>query len=207
MVYQNLSEQLLLKKCSNGDTRAFREIYHRYKEFVYAVVAARLDDGDDAKDITQDIFINLWTAREELGNTRDFKPYLYVLARNQVVSAYRRQNVRIKGEQYLYEQLNELQHSPEDHRVARELNSSITKVVEQLPETMRNCYNLSKNEGKKNGEIASMLNISEKTVRNNVSEALKRLRLTLRSSHPELLLLLIGCFLQCLCFVICLFLY
>jgi len=162
MGYQNLSDQLLLTKCSDGDRGAFREIYTRYKEFVFAVVAARLDDEDDAKDITQEIFINLWTARDRLTSLRDFKTYLYVLSRNQVVSAYRKQNTRIKGESYLLERLSEIEYSPEDHKLAVELNTSIVKTVEQLPETMRSCYQLSKNEGKENREIATILNISEK---------------------------------------------
>ncbi|HWZ14105.1 MAG TPA: sigma-70 family RNA polymerase sigma factor [Mucilaginibacter sp.] len=191
MIYQNLSDQLLLAKCSDGDKGAFREIYSRYKEFVFAVVVARLNDDDDAKDITQDIFINLWTAREKLAHLNEFKTYLYVLSRNQVVSAYRKQNVRIKGENYLSQRLSEIDHSAEDHRVASDLNGVIVKVVEQLPETMRNCYHLSKNEGKENGEIATILNISEKTVRNNVSEALKRLKLNLQNSYPELMLLML----------------
>jgi RNA polymerase sigma-70 factor (family 1) len=194
MVYQNLSDQLLLAKCSDGDKSAFREIYSRYKEFVFDVVVARLYDEDDAKDITQEIFVNLWTSREKLHSLRDFKTYLYVLSRNQVVSAYRKRNVRIKGESYLRQRLSEIEHSAEDHRFARELNVVIVKAVEQLPETMRNCYHLSKNEGKENGEIATILRISEKTVRNNVSEALKRLKLNLRNSHPELLLLVLLCF-------------
>ena len=187
MVYQNLSEQLLLTKCSDGDTAAFDEIYQRYKKFVFAVVKARLDDAEEARDTTQDIFINLWTCRQQLGDIKDFKTYLFVFSRNQVVSAYRKTNIRIKGENYLIEGIEQMEHSPEEHRMALELTFHIDEAIKQLPETMRNCYHLSKNEDKKNGEIADLLNISEKTVRNNVSEALKRLRLNLQSSHPELL--------------------
>ncbi|HEY9003561.1 MAG TPA: RNA polymerase sigma-70 factor [Mucilaginibacter sp.] len=191
MVYQNLSEELLLIKCGNDDAGAFREIYHRYKEFVYAVVAARVEDEDEAKDVVQDIFTNLWASRAGLHSLKDFKPWLYVLSRNQVISTYRRKNIRIRGEAYLLQQLSEIELSAEDRRLAKELNSTIDHVVGQLPETMRHCYNLSKNEGKRNGEIAGILNISEKTVRNNVSEALKRLKLKLQNSHPELLILLL----------------
>jgi RNA polymerase sigma-70 factor (family 1) len=189
MVYQNLSEQLLLTRCSEGDSDAFNEIYRRYKKFVFAVVSARLNDVEEARDITQDIFVNLWTCRKQVENIKDFKTYLYVFSRNQVVSAYRKKNVRLKGESYLIERINQMEHSPEEHRIAVELTYHIDKAVRQLPETMRNCYHLSKNEDKKNGEIAGMLNLSEKTVRNNVSEALKRLKLNLQSSHPELLIL------------------
>lgn len=192
MVYQNLSDQLLLAKCSAGDVDAYHELYHRYKHFVFQTVAARLADADDAKDMTQDIFIKLWTLRERLNGIDEIKPYLYALSRNQVISAYRKQNIRVKGEQLLVQGLQDIQYSAEDHRLASELHSDIQKLVSEMPETMRNCYHLSKNEGRKNGEIATLLNISEKTVRNNVSEALKQLRLTLRQTHPELMIVIVS---------------
>jgi RNA polymerase sigma-70 factor (family 1) len=191
MIYKNLSEQLLLTKCGDGDTLAFRELYQQYKSFVFGVVYARLNSREDALDITQDIFVSLWTNRQQLRRIKDFKVYLYVFSRNHVISAYRKKNIRIKGESYLVEQIDQLSYSAEDHRLANELTSHIDQFVDQLPETMRSCYSLSKNEGKKNGEIADLLNISEKTVRNNVSEALKRLRLSLQNSHPELLTLFV----------------
>jgi RNA polymerase sigma-70 factor (ECF subfamily) len=194
MIYQNLSDQLLLNRCSEGDAEAFHEIYGRYKAFVYAVVSARLEHAEEARDITQDIFLNVWSGRGQLDEIRDLKTYLYVVSRNQVVSAYRRNNFRIKNESFLIQRLDHLEHSAEDHHLAHELHVSINKVIEQLPETMRHCYHLSKNEGKRNGEIAGILNISEKTVRNNVSEALKRLRLNLQATHPELLLFAAICF-------------
>lgn len=182
------AEQNLLAKCSSGDADAFREIYQQYKRYVFNIVNARLADTDDALDVTQDIFINLWTSRDQLANIREFKTYLYVFSRNQVITAYRKKNIRLKGESYLTEKLDEqLEPSAEDHRFARELTFHIDSTVSQFPETMRYCYQLSKNEGKKNTEIAEILNISEKTVRNNVSEALKRLKLNLRGSYSELL--------------------
>jgi RNA polymerase sigma-70 factor (ECF subfamily) len=187
MIYKNLSEQLLLTKCGDGDTFAFRELYQQYKSFVFGVVYARLNSKEDARDVTQDIFISLWTNREQLHQIRDFKVYLYVFSRNHVITAYRKKNIRIKGESYLIDQIEQLSYSAEEYRFANELTSHIDQFVDQLPATMRSCYFLSKNEGKKNGEIADILNISEKTVRNNVSEALKRLKLSLRSRHPELL--------------------
>jgi RNA polymerase sigma-70 factor (family 1) len=192
MVYQNLTEPALLNRSSANDTEAFQVLYDNFKEFVFAIVSARVDDTDDALDITQDIFISLWENRKQLACIRDFKTYLYVYSRNQVVSAYRKKNIRLNGETYLFERIDGLEHSTEDHLIARELTLSIDSVVSQLPETMRNCYQLSKSDGKTNHEIAAILSISEKTVRNNISEALKRLRFYLQRNNPELFILLIA---------------
>lgn len=192
MVYQDLPEQVLLNKCSNNDTVAFQAIYDHFKAFVFGIVNARIDDRDDALDVTQDIFISLWENRKQLAGIKDFKTYLYVYSRNQVVSAYRKKNIRLKGETYLLEKLDQIEHSSEEHLFARELTTSIDNAVGQLPETMRNCYTLSKGEGKNNNEIADILQISEKTVRNNVSEALKRLRFYLQRNNPEMFLLVLS---------------
>jgi RNA polymerase sigma factor (sigma-70 family) len=90
MIYQDLPEQVLLNKCSNNDTIAFQAIYDHFKAFVFGIVNARIGDRDDALDVTQDIFISLWENRKQLAGIRDFKTYLYVYSRNQVISAYRK---------------------------------------------------------------------------------------------------------------------
>jgi RNA polymerase sigma-70 factor (family 1) len=187
----NLPEQLLLQRSSEGDAAAFHELYQLHKRDVFLMVNMRLPDIDDAKDVVQDIFVELWLKREMLLAIRDFKPYLYVLARNQVITAYRRKHVQLRNEGLLFEGLNTLDHSAEDNAIAKELYNQINLMVEALPETTRKCYHLSKNEGKRNQEIADLLNISEKTVRNNLSEALKRLKSALSQTHPELLALLV----------------
>jgi len=187
----NLPEQLLLQRSSDGDAAAFHELYQLHKRDVFTLVNMRLPDTEDAKDVVQEIFIELWLKKDMLSAIRDFKPYLYVLARNQVITAYRRKNVQLKNEGLLFEGLNTLDHSAEDNAIAKELYEQINLIVEALPETTRKCYHLSKNEGKRNGEIADLLNISEKTVRNNLSEALKRLKSALSQTHPELLALLV----------------
>jgi RNA polymerase sigma-70 factor (family 1) len=191
MMETNLPEQLLLQRSSEGDADAFHQLYQLHKRDVFNLVHMRLPDIEDAKDVVQDIFIDLWLKKEALQAIRDIKPYLYVLARNQVITAYRRKNVQLRNESLLFEGLNTMDHSAEDNTIAKELYAQINEIVEQLPETTRQCYHLSKNEGKRNGEIADLLNISEKTVRNNLSEALKRLKSHLSQSHPELLALLV----------------
>lgn len=173
------------------DRDLFQEFYEEHKKSVFAIVNLRIPDLDDAKDVVQEIFMELWLKRDMLSDVRDIKPYLYVTSRNHVISAIRRKNIQLKNETLLLDGLNTLDHSAEEGTMAKELFQQINDIVGKLPETTRQCYILSKNEGKRNGEIADLLNISEKTVRNNISEALKRLRITLKETHPEMLALLV----------------
>ena len=169
------------------DKELFHEFYQQHKRNVFATVSLRIPDVEEAKDVVQEVFMELWLKRETLHTIRDLQPYIYVLTRNHVVSAFRKKNLQMRNEGLLLEGLNTLDHSAEDNTIAKELTQQIDVIVGKFPETTRQCYHLSKNEGKRNGEIADMLNISEKTVRNNISEALKRLKMNLKDTHPEML--------------------
>ena len=92
----NLPEQLLLQRSNDGDVAAFHELYQLHNRDVFTQVNMRLPDNEDAKDVVQDIFIELWLKKEILSSISDIKPYLYVLARNQVITAYRGKNVQLK---------------------------------------------------------------------------------------------------------------
>ncbi|SEB04079.1 RNA polymerase sigma factor [Pedobacter hartonius] len=181
----------LLRLTGENDHVAFRQLYERYMQTVYMMVKRRVPDVEEAKDITQEIFIHLWNKRNELALLRNFDTWLYAIIRNKVISAYRRNSVKLQGEQFLIQGIEKLDWDAEDQIIAKELDQKIDNILSGLPETTRNCYQLSKKEGKKINEIAGMLNLSERTVRNNISEALRRLRVNLNGHYPELLALII----------------
>jgi len=176
------------------DKDLFQQFYQEHKKSVFAIVNLRISDLEDAKDVVQEIFLELWLKRDQLADIKEIKTYIYVVARNHVISAFRKKDIQLRNEGLLLQGLNTLDHSAEDNTMAKELVQQINSIVQNLPDTTRQCYHLSKNEGKRNGEIADLLDISEKTVRNNISEALKRLKSNLKASHPELLALLVFLF-------------
>jgi RNA polymerase sigma-70 factor (family 1) len=187
MTSLSLEELLILIK--NGNPHAFKELYNRYKESVFLMVYRRVRDEDESKDIVQEIFLKLWLGRESLVELKNLDYYLFGTARNKVISHYRKKELVLKGENSLLSQLDYFESSADKDILMDELNSKIKEVVDSLPPTMKACYQLSRSEGKKIKEIASNLNLSEQTVRNNVSEALRRLRLSLNRGYPELMLL------------------
>ena len=150
-----------------------------------------LRDEEESKDIVQEIFLKLWVGRESLVELDNLDYYLFGAARNKIISHYRKKEVQLRAEDSLIAQLDRLESSADQDILMDELNSKIQEVVDRLPSTMKACYQLSRSEGKKIKEIASYLNLSEQTVRNNISEALRRLRLGLNHSYPELMLLVV----------------
>jgi RNA polymerase sigma factor (sigma-70 family) len=139
----SLSDLLLFIKA--GDADAFRELYHRYKEKTYWIIYRRLGNEEEAKDMVQEIFLSLWTGRERLAGLEILDTYLYGMARNKIISLYRKKHIKFKGEHYLYSQTEQLDASADEYLIARELNDKVEDVVSRLPATMRACFQLNKN--------------------------------------------------------------
>lgn len=187
---KSLSLHEILTLTSNGDTGSFRELFNRYHEKIFVQINKRLHDADEAKDVAQEVFLYLWINRGKLPSLEDFDSYLYVVVRNKVISFFRKNTSRIAGEKFLLDGIYQLECSSEEITLAKELKHHIEEAVNELPVTMKNCFHLSRTEGKKNSEIAMELNISEQTVKNNISEALKRIRSSLGREYSELFFLL-----------------
>ncbi len=81
---QTSNDQLLLQQLQNSDVAAFDALYDKYWKLVYSAAYKRLKDENYAKDITQDIFLQLWHRRHEL-KIEHLPAYLYTSVRNNVL--------------------------------------------------------------------------------------------------------------------------
>jgi RNA polymerase sigma-70 factor (family 1) len=178
-VYSNLSDQELIILLKEGDQLAFTEVYDRYKGPLYIHAFNLLRDREEAKDILQQIFAALWTGRKDFVLKSQLSGYLYTAVRNQIFKLIAHKQVASK---YITS-LAEFGTSGEcitDHLVREnQLLAIIEKEIAGLPEKMREIFELSRKEGFSHKEIAAQLNVSEKTVRNQVNNALKILRVKL----------------------------
>lgn len=176
---------------SSGDEKAFAGLYDRYWEPLFGYVMRVLQDKDDSMDVVQDTFVTVWQQRTTLGNVQSFKAYIYSIARYKALR-YIRMNIRKRD--YLSSLLNFLQaheESPEDQLITGELQSIINAEVENLPPKMREVFLLSREQHLSYREIAAKLNISDKTVKKQISNSLKLIRMKMEGDAPSALLLLI----------------
>jgi RNA polymerase sigma-70 factor (family 1) len=174
-----LSDIELLAFLKEGDQRAYAEIYSRYKGPLYIHAFNLLRDREEAKDVLQQVFLNLWVNRETIEVKSHLAGYLYATVRNSIFKIIAHQGVETK---YL-SSLADFATKGEcltDHR-AREnqLWAIIDEEVSNLPEKMRIVFELSRKANLSHKEIATQLGISEKTVKNQVNGALKVLRVKL----------------------------
>ena len=174
--FSNLELQHLLVL---GDAYAFTEIYDRYKGVLYQHSLNMLEDRDEAKDVLQELFSNLWANRESMQIKSNLSGYLYVGIRNRVLNLIAHKQVQAQYISSLGDFINKGEFIT-DYRVReRQLAGVIEKEIDSLPAKMRQVFQLSRMSNLSHKEIAEELSVSEQTVRTQVRNALRILRVKL----------------------------
>lgn len=174
------SELLNLLK-QEGDTFAFEEIYNRYWDKLYGAAYKRIRSNEIAEELVQDLFTDMWTRRKTLIINTLLPIYLLTAIRYRVINYMHKEMVKNSYEQKVILTANNFDNSTEEIVIASDLNSQIQTQVELLPIKCREVFELSRKEHKSNKEIAQCLGISEKTVENHITRALRQLRTCLNS--------------------------
>lgn len=176
VAYHNLSDSQLAQLLRQGERYAFDEIYHRYWKLLYRKAYYLLSEQEVCEDLIQDIFAYLWLKREK-HQIENLSAYLNAILKFKIASIFRKVKVVSK---YL-QQLPEQDKSPDPvlEIELRNLQTIISDFTSNLPERCQMIFKLSRFEGLSNKAIAEKMQVSEKTVENQISIALKKLRLSL----------------------------
>jgi RNA polymerase sigma-70 factor (family 1) len=174
--YSKFTDEQLVAFLKNGDDRAFAEIYRRYADKLAGFAASKLFNLDDARDILHDIFVKLWENRGEIHITANLQSYLFAIVRHRIIDKIRKNVTREEYAAVRQSLANVFSESLEEEIEARELKAAINKSLDQLSPRVKEVYKLSREEGLSNREIAEKLNVSEQTVKNQLTTALKHLR-------------------------------
>ncbi|ERJ60408.1 RNA polymerase sigma-70 factor [Sphingobacterium paucimobilis] len=170
----------------------FETLYDEYWEKLFKQIIRILPDEDDAIDVVQQTFVDLWAIRERIPQIKSLKSFLFIMARN---LAFRQLKERLKNEQYRAYYASHYDTSPlvtEQQMDFKELNTILESHINQLPEKMKEVFLLSRKSNLSYLEIAKQLNISDKTVKKQINNALKILKLKIDDDYiPYLLLILI----------------
>jgi RNA polymerase sigma-70 factor (family 1) len=188
-VYTNLTDEQLIILIKKDDQQAFAQIYNRYAESLAGFAASKLYSLDDARDIIHDLFVKLWESRGEVYISSNLKSYLFSIVRHRIIDKIRRNITREEYASMVQSLIVPSHDSAEKQVEAKELQESIEKSLNQLPPRVKEIYKLSRDEGLTNHEIAEKLNLSEQTVKNQLSAALKHLRGSLSSISTFIVML------------------
>ncbi len=167
------NEKDILKRISLGDENAFRELFRYYYPRAEVFLGKVIYSREDVRDIAQNVFIRVWLMRAVLPEINSFGAYLYRMCRNAAVDYMRSRGVSVP----LPDDFDVVSDSTADQFAdARETEMRISRSVASLPGKRRKIFIMSRVEGLSNAEIAARLNISPKTVENQITLALRQLR-------------------------------
>lgn len=174
--YSQFTDQELAIFLTKGDELAYTQIYQRYFQLLYTYTYKKLRDQDQAKDILHDFFALLWVKRDQLPVIENLAAYFFTGINRKLIDYFLHQKVEAK---YISSFAGFLQQEEgkTDHLIReKQLIAHIDAEINELPPRMREVFQLSRKQHLSHKEIAERMNISEKTVDRQVSNALNILR-------------------------------
>ncbi len=181
-------DKSLLLEIAAGDERAFRKLFELYKERFYSVALKMTRSNEVAEDIVQDVFMYIWSKRENIIAIENPSSYFFTCVYRKVYQYYR----KIALEKKLLENIssqNEFINTTDKRVLDRENKHLISQAVAKLPPKQQLVFKLSKWEELSREEIARQLQISPHTVKNHLTDAIKFIRTFLRDSTLTLLVI------------------
>lgn len=185
-----LDEQQQYESLKAGNLTAFEMLFRTFYQPLCNYAFTYTRDRDEAEEVVQSAFLSLWEKHSTLNLHTGVKPYLYAIVRNSCLNKIKHEKIK---QQHVASELQLANHGTEsvtDTVHANELDVRVQAALEQLPEQCRIIFKLSRFEELKYTEIAEQLNLSIKTVENQMGKALKIMRDQLKDYLPVLLILL-----------------
>jgi len=175
----------LLRK---GDQKGLNALFKAYYRLVCTISFRIIRDKQIAEDIAQEVFLELWKKREQLKVTSSIKAYLSRAASNKTLNYIRDQKINLsRGEELEHDSLGAVESTSAVD--LEDLKKKIAVAVQNLPDKCRLVFLLSRDQNMSYKEISEALDISTKTVENQISKALKFLRSQLGTYVAKLLII------------------
>ena len=193
--YMIILKEEIIRKINQGDPGAFRQLYSAYYTYLCAVATKYIHQAEDAQEIVNDVFLNIWKNKVEL--TAPVGPYLIRAVKNRCINYITRQKMTEVSLTDVQEQLLTIQEeevgkdeNPLAYLENKELEELIEKAVKTLPPKCRTIFEQHLYQNMSYEEIAKENKIAASTVRVQIKIGLERIKTILGDHYPLFLLLL-----------------
>jgi len=172
--------QDLVTQFTQGNTRAFTTIYNIYYPRLFNFAKRMVENRQEAQDITAETFVKLWRLHQNFSTHEKIRAFLFVTARNACYDVLK-YNAKESSQQkeLVHQLLPETDNVILRDEIKADVLDHIYTEIEKLPQQCKAVFTLSYLEGRKNSEVAELLKITDKTVRNQKVLAKKLLRVAL----------------------------
>jgi RNA polymerase sigma-70 factor (ECF subfamily) len=173
----------LLGRLRAGEHDAMEAIFHAHHPHLVRLAGTLLRDQAAAEDVAQDVLLELWRRREQLVVETSLRAYLMRAARNRALNTIRHRRTVTRADPA------ELSPTPsptaDRDLTQKEIEAALRQAVSELPERCREAFELSRVHDLTYSEIASVMNISIKSVETQIGRALRALRKRLAAWLPD----------------------
>lgn len=185
-------EHIIIRQFKQGDHHAFRVLYEKHAPKLLAFSKNYLQSNEDAEEIVQEVFLRIWEKRQNIDEHQSFSSYVIQAAKHRIYNSFRK---KVNAQLYLDFLLFTDNASKNFTEIDVEFNDIKIKAeaaISAMPPKRQEIFRMSRELGLKNKEIADKLDISIKTVENQMSQALKFLKDALNEYQLPIILLLIS---------------
>ncbi|MCD7901234.1 MAG: RNA polymerase sigma-70 factor [Bacteroides sp.] len=181
---------------NNDFETSYKLLFHKYYSNLLFYATRLLEDDEEAEDVVQDVFVEVWKRRESMDIGEHIQAFLYRAVYTRCLNVLKHRSIKGKYSTAM-EEISEKRttyYQPYDNNEVikrienRELRMEINQAISELPDKCKEVFKLSYLYDMKNKEIADVLHISLRTVEAHMYKALKVLRS--RLGHLWLILLL-----------------
>jgi RNA polymerase sigma-70 factor (ECF subfamily) len=173
-----LDEQKLIRSCLEGERQAFEKIVEKYRDPLYWTAYNLVLDSEDARDVTQQAFLKIWRSLPEYDANRSFSGWAHRITANCAIDLLRS---RREAEPIVEDVPAE--HSTLDQRI--DVRKIFSRVAPLLPQRQRIVLVLREIQGLEIAEISELLQCTESTVRNLLSQAKDSFRKRTKELFPD----------------------
>lgn len=184
-----IREQLLVSNLAKGNILAFNSLYIEYSKRLYRFALGYLKSEAEAEDLVQEVFTIIWEKRSRLKEELSFKSFLFTIAFNIIMKHFRTKSYMAE---YFRTEIGDYSDLQTSQTITHDsLKKYIIAIANQLPERRRDIFIKSRFEGLSIKEISEKLEISHKTVENQLTNALKSIRTKLNKENLPVILFFI----------------
>lgn len=167
-----LNEKTILLRVANGDQSAFRLLFDKYWDGMYANALHFTKSPELAQDLAQEIFTKIWVLRDKLPEVDRFDAWLYRVAKNMILDELRRLQQNPDYGEFIDAYFLAGDHDALAHTTTKDLEKQLHTAISQLPGQMQTAFRLSRFEGLTHEQIAGRMNISKVTSQNYIARAI-----------------------------------
>lgn len=158
------------------DLSAFDALFKKYSECLYAFALSITREPYIAEEVTQLVFMKIWEKRSQINEDLTFKSYLFSIVYSETISWLRKENSEKRKIGNFGGKFSSVSNETSFNIEFNSISGLAAKIIDSFPERRKEIFKLSREQGYSNKEIAAILNISVKTIENQMTSALKTLK-------------------------------